>query len=349
MAKTYRGEYPILIKQDLTKSIGQIAAGAWSGKKVIIVTDNNVAPLYLQSCRASLVQAGIEVHTMVVPSGEQSKNLVTLSKLYTAFHDAGLSRTDGVIALGGGVIGDLAGFAAATYLRGLPLLQVPTTLLAQVDAAIGGKTAIDMPFGKNMVGAFYHPRAVAIDPNTLDTLAPRHLAEGMAEVIKYGCAIDAELFACVEKAKVDRQAIIQRCARIKADIVARDEHDTGQRMLLNFGHTIGHAVEKTTGFDHYSHGEAVAIGMVAAVRVGEALGITPTGVQERLVNLLRTWKLPVELPLPAIEILPALSADKKQLGGKVHFVLLAEMGKALLHPLTVKELTDLMTEVYCHA
>lgn len=315
----------------------------------MIVTDSNVAPLYLQSCRTSLLQVGIEVHATVIPAGEQSKNLATLSELYTTFHGAGLSRTDGAIALGGGMVGDLAGFAAATYLRGLPLLQVPTTLLAQVDSAIGGKTGIDMPFGKNMVGAFYPPSAVVIDPDTLETLSPRHLAEGMAEVIKYGCILDAELLAAIENAAIDKYAIIQRCAAIKADIVAQDEHDTGQRMLLNFGHTIGHAVEKATGFQHYSHGEAVAMGMVAAVRIGEALGVTPIGVQERLVNVLKIWNLPVELPLPPEEIIPALSADKKQLRGKIHFVLLAEMGKALLHPLTITELASIVTEVCYHA
>lgn len=349
LAKTSLGKYPIFIGQGLVNSIGHAAAGAWPGKKAMIVSDSNVAPLYLQSCRASLLQAGIEVHTAVIPAGEQSKNLASLSELYTTFHGAGLSRTDGVIALGGGMVGDLAGFAAATYLRGLPLLQIPTTLLAQVDSAIGGKTGIDMPFGKNMVGAFYPPRAVAIDPSTLETLSPRHLAEGMAEVIKYGCILDKELFTAIENAAIDRQSIIQRCAALKADIVAHDEHDTGQRMLLNFGHTIGHAVEKVTGFQHYSHGEAVAMGMVAAVRIGEALGITPTGAQERLINVLKMWKLPVELPLPPDEIIPALSADKKQLSGKIHFVLLSEMGKALLHPLTITELASILTEVCCHA
>ncbi|HBK86315.1 MAG TPA: 3-dehydroquinate synthase [Firmicutes bacterium] len=348
-AKTSRGEYPILIGQGLIKSIGAIASGAWTGQKAMIVTDSNVAPLYLDSCRTSLLQAGIAVCATVIPAGEQSKNLKTLSELYTAFHGAGLSRTDGVVALGGGVVGDVAGFAAATYLRGLPLLQVPTTLLAQVDSAIGGKTGIDMPFGKNMVGAFYPPCAVAIDPETLKTLSPHHLAAGMAEVIKYGCILDAGLFAAIEDAAIDRQNIIQRCAGLKANVVARDEHDTGQRMLLNFGHTIGHAVEKATGFDRYSHGEAVAMGMVAAVRIGEALGVTSTGVQERLINVLEMWKLPVELPLPPAEVLPALSADKKQLGGKIHFVLLTEMGQALLHQLTIKELATIAAEVCYHA
>lgn len=345
LAKSAQGEYPILIEPGLLNSIGDMASKAWLGNKAMIVTDSNVAPLYLESCCASLAQAGIEAHTEVVPCGEQSKNLVTLSQLYTAFHAAGLSRTDGVIALGGGMIGDLTGFAAATYLRGLPLMQVPTTLLAQVDAAIGGKTAIDMPFGKNMVGAFYPPRVVVIDSTTLTTLAPLHLAAGMAEVIKYGCILDAELFASIENASIEQQAIIQRCAHIKAAIVAQDEQDTGQRMLLNFGHTIGHAIEKATGFDRYTHGEAVAIGMVAAVRIGEALGITSTKVQERLIRVLNMWELPTELPLPPAEILSALSADKKQLGGKIHFVLVSAIGRALLYPITIKELAALITEV----
>jgi len=350
IVKTAQGEYPITIGKGVIKEIGDIVLRAWPGKKAIIVTDSNVAPLYLESCRAFLIEKGIETHAVVIPAGESSKSLATLTTLYDAFYTAGLSRTDGIIALGGGVVGDVAGFAAATYLRGVPLLQVPTTVLAQVDAAIGGKTGIDMPFGKNMVGAFYPPYAVVIDPDLLDTLAPRRLSEGIAEIIKYGCIKDAEFFEAIETGVCDWRGGIRRCVEIKAGIVERDEFDTGERMLLNFGHTIGHALEQVTGFERYTHGEAVAIGMVAALRIGEALGVTAPGTQRRVAQVLQVWSLPVELPPATVDaIIHALGADKKRLGGKIHFVLVKEIGESLLYPMTIEELTGIVARVYRHA
>lgn len=347
MVKTSRGEYPINFGQGLLNSIGDTVGLAWPGKRTMIVTDSNVASLYLETCRTSLLDKGIEVSTAVVSAGESSKSPSGLSQLYQAFYSAGLTRTDGVVALGGGVVGDLAGFAAATYLRGIPLLQAPTTLLAQVDSAIGGKTGIDLPFGKNMVGAFHPPRAVVIDPSTLSTLPPHCWSQGMAEVIKYGCIRDSKLFASVGNSFA-KEVGIPLCVKIKANIVGQDEYDTGERLLLNFGHTIGHAVEKATGFGTYTHGEAVAMGMVAAVRIGEALGVTAPGVLQQLVRTLSIWNLPTELPIPAEKVLPALSADKKQLENKIHFVLLKEIGESQVHPITLQELSSVVKEVCYH-
>lgn len=348
MVKTSRGQYPIYIGQGLLKGIGDTAGEAWSGIRAMIVSDSNAAPLYLDTCRTSLLAKGFEVSTAVVGAGESSKSPSVLAQLYQSFYSAGLTRTDGVIALGGGVVGDLAGFAAATFLRGIPLIQAPTTLLAQVDSAIGGKTGIDLAMGKNMVGAFYPPRAVVMDTDTLSTLPPRRRAEGMAEVIKYGCIGDAKLFATIENNAFTSEAGIPICIDIKASIVGRDEYDTGERLHLNFGHTIGHAVEKATGFTKYTHGEAVAMGMVAAVRIGEARGITAPGIVQRLTGALGTWDLPVELPIPAQEVLPALSADKKQLGDEIHFVFIKDIGQPHIYPISLQELSRIVEEVCYH-
>ncbi|HHY14536.1 MAG TPA: 3-dehydroquinate synthase [Firmicutes bacterium] len=341
-----QGEYPVMIGEGLLDKLGEIAAGAWPGKRAMIVTDSNVAALYLNACHASLSKEGFQVASAVIAPGEGSKNIQTLVDLYHAFQGAGLSRTDGVIALGGGVVGDLAGFAAATYLRGLALIQAPTTLLAQVDAAIGGKTGLDLPFGKNMVGAFYAPRAVVADLNTLQTLEPRRLAEGMAEVIKYGCILDEKLFVSLENGTPPLGELVGRCARLKAELVSQDERDLGERNLLNFGHTLGHALEQATGFIRYTHGEAVAAGMAAALKIGEKLGITVPDARSRLIPILGKWGLPTEITVPLERLLPALGCDKKRRGARIQFVLLRRIGQSLLHLLTIAELEHVLREVW---
>ncbi len=336
----------MVVGEGLLPKLGEIAKAAWPGRRAVVVTDNNVAALYLEVCRAALLEQGFQVASAVIAPGEGSKNMETLAELYRAFQAAGLSRADGVIALGGGVVGDLAGFAAATYLRGVGLIQVPTTLLAQVDAAIGGKTGLDLPWGKNMVGAFYAPRAVAADLNTLQTLERRRFAEGMAEVIKYGCIIQEELFASLENEMPPLGEIVSQCVRLKADLVAQDEQDFGRRNLLNFGHTLGHALEQATAFAQYTHGEAVAMGMVAAVKIGERLGITASNVRPRLVGVLKQWGLPTEITISVDRLLPALGQDKKRQGDSIHFVLLREMGESLLYPFTVAELEMVLRQVW---
>ena len=283
LASTAGGDYPIRIRKGALQQIGEIASTACSGRRTCIVSDETVWPLYGTIVSDALAAAGFAVSSAIVPAGEESKSSQQLFGLYEQFHQAGLTRSDLVVALGGGVIGDLAGYAAATWLRGVPLIQAPTTLLAQVDSSIGGKTAIDLPIGKNLVGAFYQPRAVVMDPSVLRSLSRARMADGMAEVIKYGLIRDARLFEQIESRTYDLEWILERCVRIKTTVVSRDERDTGERMLLNFGHTIGHAIEKVTHYQRFTHGEAVAIGMVAATQIGERLGLTEAGTDRKSV------------------------------------------------------------------
>ena len=243
----------------------------------LLITDSHVGPLYASLLQESLEKEGVAVAVLTFPAGEESKNLQTLGSLYDGLAEAGLTRSDAVVALGGGVTGDMGGLAAATFLRGIAFVQIPTSLLATVDSSVGGKVAIDLSSGKNLVGAFYQPKVVFIDPELLKTLPVRYLHDGLAEVIKYGCIMDKELFMMLEKIQNDTELlaradeIIETCCNIKARIVEHDEFDTGERMLLNFGHTLGHAVEKTFHFDKYSHGEGVGIGMVLLTRRSEKL------------------------------------------------------------------------------
>ncbi|MGI6298818.1 MAG: 3-dehydroquinate synthase [Saccharofermentanales bacterium] len=342
------GSYPIRIAGNaLTLHAGIVAASCCRGRRAVVVTDENVAALYYQSLRQTLEAAGFEVASAVIRPGEASKTMATALLLYEAFATAGLSREDLVIALGGGVVGDLAGFAAATYLRGIPLMQVPTTLLAQVDSSIGGKNGVDLPYGKNLVGTVYQPQAVVIDPLVLRSLNRRRFSEGLAEIIKTGLISDAELFRQIEQKTYDLEWVIDRCVRIKAGIVARDEQDHGERMLLNFGHTIGHAIELVTGFSKYAHGEAVAIGMMAAIAVGEKIGCTPAGIRERTVAVLETNGLPLRAPeLKAEDLLGAVKADKKKRSDRINFVLLRELGVGFVQPMPLTEFNQVFQEVW---
>lgn len=345
IVQSARGEYPLFIGLDSLDQLGGLIDPLWAGKKAVIVSDSNVAPLYAKTCRRALARREITSQLVQITPGETSKNLKTLDTLYTAFFEHGLSRSDAVIALGGGVVGDLAGFAAATYLRGVPHFQVPTTLLAQVDSAIGGKTAIDTAWGKNLVGAFYPPRAVVVDPNTLSTLAPPIFAQGMAEVIKYGCILDRELFESLEHNEFDRQNVVSRSAALKAAVVGQDEYDRGSRQLLNFGHTIGHALEKALDYTGIAHGEAVAIGMVLALKVGEVLGLTGATARPRLVALLAKWNLPSTLPVAPGAVIAQLGADKKRRGERINFILVKELGEAMVHPIGIPQLSLILEEV----
>jgi 3-dehydroquinate synthase len=308
--------------------------------KVMIVADAAVASRHGKSLAAGLKKAGFVAGLTVIPSGERSKTLERAGVLYRALARSRFERKSTLIALGGGVVGDLTGFVAATFLRGIRLVQVPTTLLAQVDAAIGGKTAVDIPEGKNLVGAFYQPLFVLIDPELLKSLPPRHWRNGMAEVIKYGAIRDPRLFELLES-RVDHlvkgyspewEPIIERCARIKTEIVRRDPVETkGLRALLNFGHSVGHAVEAAAGYQGYLHGEAIAIGMHAAAILSESL----TGLRSvdchRLVMLLDRAGLPVRArrPMARGRLMDFLSRDKKVQDGTVRFVLLKGLGRAV--------------------
>lgn len=343
------GQYPILIENHaLDLHAGKMAAGCCRGRQAVIVTDHQVAALYLEAAVRSLSSAGFLVECHPIEPGEGSKTMETVMQLYGAFHRAGLKRDDLVVALGGGVIGDLAGFAAATWLRGIAFFQIPTTLLAQVDSSIGGKNGIDLPYGKNLAGTFYQPRAVLIDPLVLRSLSRRRMAEGLAEVIKSGLIRDELLFSQIEGKMYDLEWVIDRCVRIKAGVVERDEHDHGERMLLNFGHTIGHAIEQVTGFREWTHGEAVAMGIMTALRMGEHLRLTPSGTSDRVGQVLKGVGLPLEAPVAAGAILEAVSQDKKQRAGRIHFILLRSIGDGFVHPMTAEELETAFRAVWRH-
>lgn len=311
----------------------------FSPSRVHIVTDSHVAPLYLDMLRA---QFELPVSVTVIPAGEEQKRLSTVETLYHDFLAAGMTRKDLIIALGGGVTGDITGFAAATFLRGVSLCQIPTTLLAQVDSSVGGKTGVDLPEGKNLVGAFYQPRLVLIDPAVLSTLPSKTLCDGMAEVIKYGCIANPTILDLVRAPdyRSHLEHIIYECVKIKRDIVAVDEHDTGLRQILNFGHTIGHAAEKLGNYTALTHGQAVAIGMVAAMKLAAATGAPDlTGT---LIEILERHHLPTALPYDRDDIYHALLSDKKNFGGTMNFILVHTLGKAEIEPIPVEQLHELM-------
>jgi len=328
--------YPIHIGADLIGSPG-LYAPHLKGGGAAIVTNAVVAPLYLARLKQAL--AGARVTEIVVPDGEQAKRWEVLETVFDALLQARCGRDTLVIALGGGVIGDLAGFTAATYQRGVSFVQVPTTLLAQVDSSVGGKTAINHARGKNMIGAFHQPLAVIADVGTLDTLPDRELRAGVAEVIKHGFALDAPFVDWLEKnidkvLKRDREALIyavRRSCELKARIVAADEREAGERALLNFGHTFGHAIEAGTGYGAWLHGEAVAAGMVMASELSSLMGHLKKNEVSRVRDLLKRAGLPVKGPVLAPErLLELMSVDKKAAKGKTRFVVLESVGRAAL-------------------
>ncbi len=336
--------YSVSIEHGLLDRTGeQVAALRKSGTRVMIFSDNNVYPLYGERVRKSLQAAGLVPFSYVFPAGESHKQLSTVLEMYRALSEAGLTRTDLVLTLGGGVVGDMGGFAAATFLRGVSFVQVPTSLVAQVDASVGGKTAVDLPFGKNLVGAFHQPAAVLVDPDTLQTLPSRHLCDGMGEVIKHGCIGDPELFAALEAGTAldDLEALLGRNIQCKRRFVEADTLDRGERMKLNFGHTFGHALEKLHGFSGLTHGEAVGIGMVLACRVGARLGITPPGLEDRIAQVLSRYSLPTQTAFPWEELVAATALDKKSAGYELRLILLRNIGESVIYPVRRETLAAL--------
>lgn len=333
--------YEVHLGRGVLAHTGALAAAAARGKNAAVVTDTNVAPLYGARVCESLRAAGFTVHMHAFPAGEASKNLDTLKELYAFFAGCDLTRADLVVALGGGVVGDTAGFAAASWMRGVDFIQIPTTLLAQVDSSVGGKTAVDLPQGKNLAGAFWQPRLVVCDPDTLQTLDAENIACGMGEIVKHACIADARLFETLEQTD-DLQAalpgIIARNIEIKRDVVQDDEREAGRRMLLNFGHTIGHAIEKCLHYTGISHGAAVAAGMAAITAQAERQGLTAPGTAARIAALLRKFGLPDRTALPLADLVAAARGDKKRAGGKMHLVLLKTVGEAYVHTIPVEEL-----------
>jgi 3-dehydroquinate synthase len=330
--------YEILIGRDLLAELGPRCKKLGLGSRCAIITDSNVAPHYGKETQRLLEASGFQVTVITIPAGEKSKSLKYVGECYDAMAQHRLERKSFVVALGGGVVGDLAGFVASSYLRGIPFIQVPTTLLAQVDSSVGGKTGINLAAGKNLVGAFYQPRLVLCDLATLDTLPERELRAGMSEVIKYGIIYDALFFRRLEEQlesalnrdPVTLSKIIARCCAIKADVVSQDETETGLRAILNFGHTIGHALEAISGYGKYLHGEAIAVGQVLAARLSQKILGLPAPDAERIRALLDRTKLPVEARLSETEkqkLLGAMKLDKKVVQGQIKFVLARQIGK----------------------
>lgn len=327
-------EYTISIGRGLTDRAAELIPAKYQNGKIAIVTDSNVGPLYAHKLTSAL--SGSETMVFTVPAGESSKSAETLFWLYDKLLDFGVTRTDLIIALGGGVVGDLTGYAASSLLRGIPYVQIPTTLLAQVDSSVGGKTAVNLPQGKNLVGAFYQPKAVIIDTDCLSTLPQETFSDGMAEVIKYGAICDSQLFRKLEQLNpttvmADIADIIYTCCSVKSRIVADDEKDVGGRMVLNFGHTYGHAIEKYYGFKKFTHGMAVAAGMVMACTWGEENNITVKGTAERMINILKTYGLPTSADVPNDAFTGAVSNDKKSDGDYINLILIEEIGKVKIH------------------
>ncbi len=334
-----RGGYPIHIGAGLLQTAPSLLQ-AYSGRRVTIVADGATGPLYGERLGESLRETGFICQLIVLPRGEKTKCQEMLFRLYDAFLAWEMNRGDLVIALGGGVVGDLAGYAAASFMRGIPLIQMPTTLLSQVDSAVGGKVAINLPQGKNLIGAFYLPKMVVCDTDTLQTLDGREINAGWAEIVKYGLIYDGDFFRRLKENQDGLATVIRRCLEIKNHFVSEDPLDLGSRLNLNFGHTLGHALETAGGYGELLHGEAVAIGMVEAARWGEMLGITPHCIRGEIAAILSAHGLPVEAPYNA-RVEEAFLRDKKGAGEKIRLVLLEDIGKTRIHSIAVEELAGL--------
>jgi len=309
-----------------------------SGDQVMLVTNETLAPLWMDKVTTVLQQAGVKVDSVILPDGEQYKSLAVMDTVFTALLQKPHGRDTTLVALGGGVVGDLTGFAAASYQRGVRFIQVPTTLLSQVDSSVGGKTAVNHPLGKNMIGAFWQPASVVVDLDCLKTLPKRELSSGLAEVIKYGIILDSDFFGWLENnidalLALDEKAMaycIRRCCEIKAEVVAADERETGLRALLNLGHTFGHAIEAEMGYGNWLHGEAVSAGMVMAAKTAERLALFAAQDTQRIITLLERAGLPVHGPqeMSADAYLPHMLRDKKVLAGEMRLVLPLGIGKS---------------------
>lgn len=331
--------YDICIGNDLLSSIGSHIPK--KVKSVVIISDSNVWPLYGKTVTQSIETAGFQVNNFVFPAGESSKNGQTYMEILNFLAETKLTRSDLLIALGGGVVGDMTGFVAATYLRGISFIQVPTTLLAMVDSSVGGKTAIDLPAGKNLVGAFYQPDLVVCDISVLQTLPSEIFRDGCAEVIKYGILYDPNLFAHLEEKAndFDRQEVIQRCIELKRDVVHEDEFDTGARQKLNLGHTIGHGIEKFSNFE-VSHGQAVAAGVAIISKAAAANEICSDELYKRVASLLTQFDLPTTTKFTAKELFTGALSDKKRSGDTVNLIVPKDIGNCQILATAVDELEN---------
>ena len=328
--------YDVMIERGLIRRCGAVVHSLTKASACAVITDDRVGPLYGDIVRRSLEEQGLRTEVFTFPHGESSKNAQTLMSIYSFLCEKEITRSDCLIALGGGVVGDITGFAAATFLRGLPYVQIPTSLLAQVDSSDGGKTAIDLPEGKNLVGAFKQPLAVLCDPDTLRTLPGEFLTDGMGEVIKYGMIADEGLFSLLESCDIDTitdklDTVIEACVRIKRDVVAQDELDTGLRMILNFGHSLGHAIESYYHYETYTHGCAVAAGMCLMTRY------TAPALYERLCACVRRYGLPDRTDAPLGELTALCGGDKKRAGSRLRYIVCDSVGTARIREASLDE------------
>ncbi|WP_036483303.1 3-dehydroquinate synthase [Myxosarcina sp. GI1] len=342
--------YQIDIASGSLNQLGKQMQKLGVGKKVLVVSNPEIFDYYGDTCINSLQNNGFETFTHLIPAGEQYKNLRSIEQIYDTALTNRIERSSTLVALGGGVIGDMTGFAAATWLRGVNFVQVPTTLLAMVDASVGGKTGVNHPQGKNLIGAFYQPKLVAIDPDVLKTLPEKEFRAGIAEVIKYGVIWDEDLFTKLEQAEhIDNfsaiapeflQTILVRSCQAKADVVSQDEKEAGLRAILNYGHTIGHAVESLTNYQQFVHGEAVAIGMVAAGKIAVRMGLWTKAEAARQDKLIAKAGLPLDIPsqLKIDDILETIKSDKKVKAGKVRFILPTKIGAVTITDRSTSEL-----------
>lgn len=339
--------YKVFVDEYSLDDLGELCQAIGGADICCIVSDTNVAPLYLDRAKSSLERHGLRAASFVFEAGEQSKTLSTFQAAQSAFAKAGLTRSSLVIALGGGVVGDLGGFAAATYMRGIRCIQVPTSLLACVDSSVGGKTAVDLPEGKNLVGAFFQPEAVLIDTSLLESLPQHFFTDGCGEVLKYGIAFDEELFSLLEAPLTPQDErlveVISRCVQLKRDVVVIDEKEAGQRQLLNFGHTLGHAIEKLSNFT-ITHGFAVACGMVLVARASSKQGWLSADDARRIENAVRAYGLMAETDMNPKDIFEAALADKKRRGNSMSVVIASAIGKSRIETLALQDFQEFVVD-----
>ncbi|MDE5669969.1 MAG: 3-dehydroquinate synthase [Eubacterium sp.] len=335
--------YEIIIEKGVMQNCGSYIKKVSNAKKACVITDSNVAPLYLDRVVSSLEKEGYEIFSFIFAAGESSKTTATVVEMVEFLAENGLTRKDIVVALGGGVCGDMAGFAAAIYLRGIDFVQIPTTLLSQVDSSVGGKTGVDLPQGKNLCGAFHQPILVLIDPLALNTLSDHFFSDGMGEVIKAGCIKSADLFEKIENEDIKEniEEIIFDCVDIKRGVVERDEKEQGERALLNFGHTIGHGIEKLHHFSGVSHGEAVGIGMLMISEIGEREGLTEKGTARRIKAVLEKYNMKTTDYHSAEDIIDAMQHDKKKTSSGINFVMLKAIGDSFIYPVENENINKL--------
>ena len=331
-------EYDVLVERGLLSRCGELIRGVCPGHSAAVIADETVWNLYGEDVSESLRRSGYHVIHITFPAGEKHKTLETYAAIMRRLAEEHFVRSDLIVALGGGVVGDMAGFAAATYMRGIDLVQIPTTLLAAVDSSVGGKTAVDLPEGKNLVGCFYQPNLVLCDPNVLETLSTKQLRCGMAEVVKYGMIADRDFLQRLLDVPLEEQLvdIIADCVTMKRDVVARDEFETGERRLLNFGHTAGHAIEISRSFS-VSHGDAVSIGMAVMTRAAVARGICGAETLDMLLAALKKYGLPTETDCSVEELSAAALADKKLSSGKLHIIVPEAVGRCRVEPIPAEE------------